>query len=69
MLWQRLTSRRSPKRHSAKNRRSKPCRRRLLHEPLEGRWMLSATTYDVTNLDDSGPGSLRQAIIDANSNR
>jgi len=27
-----------------------------------------ATTYTVTNTDDSGPGSLRQAILDANAN-
>ncbi len=27
-----------------------------------------AATYSVTNTDDSGPGSLRQAILDANSN-
>ena len=29
---------------------------------------LSATTYTVTNTSDSGAGSLRQAIIDANTN-
>jgi hypothetical protein len=27
-----------------------------------------ATTFTVTNTDDSGPGSLRQAILDANAN-
>ncbi len=32
-------------------------------EPLESRTLL--TTFTVTNTDDSGPGSLRQAIIDA----
>lgn len=29
---------------------------------------LSAATFTVTNTNDSGPGSLRQAILDANSN-
>src|SRR6188474_3067067 len=29
---------------------------------------LSATTYTVTNTSDSGVGSLRQAILDANAN-
>ena len=29
---------------------------------------LSATTYTVTNTNDSGAGSLRQAIMDANTN-
>lgn len=34
-------------------------------EPLEARVLLSA--YVVTNTSDSGPGSLRQAILDANA--
>src|SRR5262245_23831799 len=29
---------------------------------------LSAATFTVTNTSDSGPGSLRQAILDANGN-
>ncbi len=29
---------------------------------------LAAATFTVTNTDDSGPGSLRQAIVDANAN-
>ena len=28
----------------------------------------AATTFTVTNAQDSGPGSLRQAILDANAN-
>lgn len=39
--------------------------RRLRVEALEPRWVLSAFT--VVNTDDSGPGSLRQAILDANA--
>jgi hypothetical protein len=34
-------------------------------EPLEDRLVL--TTFNVSNLADSGPGSLRQAIVDANT--
>jgi titin len=34
-------------------------------EALEGRLLL--TTYTVVNTNDSGPGSLRQAILDANA--
>ncbi|MGE3820294.1 MAG: LEPR-XLL domain-containing protein, partial [Isosphaeraceae bacterium] len=35
-------------------------------EQLEPRVVLS--TFTVTNTDDSGPGSLRQAMLDANAN-
>jgi titin len=38
---------------------------RLLVETLEGRWVPS--TFLVTNTDDGGAGSLRQAILDANA--
>ena len=42
-----------------------PSRRRRLHwDHLEGRRLLS--TFVVSNVDDSGAGSLRQAILDAN---
>src|SRR5688572_6295263 len=39
--------------------------RRLRFERLESRLVLSTIT--VTNTDDSGPGSLRQAILDASA--
>ena len=53
----------------AGQRRLKPSQRRrrsrrLAAEPLEDRWMLAVFT--VSNLDDAGAGSLRQAIFDAN---
>src|SRR5262245_65362479 len=38
----------------------------LAVEVLEGRQLLS--TFTVTNTDDAGPGSFRQAILDANGN-
>src|SRR6185503_15243150 len=33
-----------------------------------GRTVSASTTFVVTNKNDSGPGSLRQAILDANAN-
>ncbi|MEW6211875.1 MAG: right-handed parallel beta-helix repeat-containing protein, partial [Acidobacteriota bacterium] len=30
-------------------------------------WLVRAATFTVTNTDDNGPGSLRQAILDANA--
>jgi titin len=47
------------------SRRRAALRRRPLLEDLEGRQMLS--TFTVTNANDSGAGSLRQAILDSNS--
>jgi hypothetical protein len=42
------------------------CSRRALRlEYLEGRTLLSQ--FSVTNLDDSGGGSLRQALVDSNN--
>jgi titin len=46
-------------------RRVQERRRRFAIEPLEGRQMLS--TFTVTNTNDSGAGSLRQAIISSNA--
>ena len=45
---------------------SKRRRRRLFVEQLEDRRLLA--TFTVINLADSGTGSLRQAIVDANGN-
>ena len=45
---------------------SKRRRRRLFVEQLEDRRLLA--TFTVINLADSGTGSLRQAIVDANVN-
>ncbi|MGA2061415.1 MAG: MBG domain-containing protein, partial [Thermoguttaceae bacterium] len=51
----------------AAHKHDRHVRRRLLRiEPLEVRTLLS--TYTVTNTNDSGTGSLQQAITDANSN-
>src|SRR5262245_63890219 len=46
----------------------RPQRARLAVEALEGREMPSATTFWVTNTNDGGAGSLRDAITRANAN-
>ena len=53
------------RRDARATRRLQERRRRFAVEPLEGRQMLSALT--VTNTNDSGAGSLRQAIISSNA--
>ena len=52
----------------ARSTRCRASRRaaQLLLEALEDR--LVPSTFTVQNLADSGPGSLRQAILDANAN-
>ena len=54
-----LRPRRSSARHSAS--------RRPILEPLEGRTVLSQVSLSVTSLADSGPGTLRAAILTADA--
>ncbi|HEY1377735.1 MAG TPA: right-handed parallel beta-helix repeat-containing protein [Gemmataceae bacterium] len=49
----------------APRRRRRSAAARLLVRPLEDR--LVPATFTVTTLNDAGPGSLRQAILDANA--
>jgi parallel beta-helix repeat protein len=53
-------------RPTAPSRRPGFRRSRLSCEALEGRQMLSGV-FTVSNTNDSGPGSLRQAILDSNA--
>src|SRR6185369_14448491 len=39
----------------------------LLGLTLTGRFEVSAATFNVINFNDSGPGSLRQAVADSNA--
>lgn len=52
--------------NSAPSQRKRRANLRL--EPLEARCLPSSTTFTVFNTNDSGTGSLRQAIINANNN-
>ena len=56
---------RGPRNANHALRRKQERRRRFEIEPLEGRQMLS--TFNVTNTNDSGTGSLRQAILSSNA--
>ena len=53
--------------HDRALRRKQERRRSFVIEPLEGRQMLS--TFTVTNTNDSGTGSLRQAILSSNATK
>ena len=67
MIFNRASSRKlssTSRRHTA-SRRFSDSRRRLGVEGLENRHML--TTFTVLNTDDSGAGSLRQAILNVNA--
>ncbi|MDF1844242.1 MAG: hypothetical protein P1U77_22620, partial [Rubripirellula sp.] len=47
-------------------------RRRLLFEPMESRRLLAVdvvNTFEVTNTNDAGQGSLRDAIVSANASQ
>ena len=52
--------------HLSERRRS--ASRRLLFEVMESRCLLAPLTFSVTNTNDSGAGSLRQAILNADAN-
>src|SRR6185369_10235900 len=47
------------------NRRTQSSCSRVFLEAMEGRVLMS--TYTVTNANDTGSGSFRQAILDANN--
>lgn len=56
----------SPRRSRLRTNYRRPSGIRQTLEPLESRQLLA--TFSVTSVNDSGPGTLRQAILDANSN-
>ncbi|MEM7316415.1 MAG: hypothetical protein AAF497_25050, partial [Planctomycetota bacterium] len=62
-----IFNRRQPDSSKTKTRRKRLDRRpRLLSEQLEDRRMLA--TFTVTNTNDSGPGSVRDALAQADAN-
>ena len=65
-MFGKLRLRLGSRKQKQKSRDSCKQQRRLLLEPLERRLLLA--TFAVTNTLDSGGGSLRQAIADANTN-
>jgi parallel beta-helix repeat protein len=62
--WHKITRRLSQTKKYWPQKPARPKHYQLQLEVLEGRCLLS--TFLVTTTDDSGPGSLRQAILDAN---
>jgi len=65
-FWTRLYQRWSRRPGHAHSPRSRPRAWRPVLELLENRWL--PTTFIVANTNDSGAGSLRQAVLDANAN-
>ena len=65
--FSRLQSTLAPRKAAPSRRRARSLRNLPRFESLEDRQMLSAV-FTVTNNLDSGPGSLRQAIISSNAN-
>ena len=64
LSWDSIRNRVGRVRRQRSQRRA--ARPRLVFEALEDRTLLSL--FMVTNLDDAGAGSLRDAILDANAN-
>jgi hypothetical protein len=65
LLWLASLCRQIPSSRARPQRQARRLLDRLRIESLEGRWLPS--TFLVSTTDDAGPGSLRQAILDANA--